>query len=332
MNSARFVIAFAILAVAFPACKNQRTGDEEAGGPTSPPVVSVRVAPLLQGTIEDCVTATGKMDVLRRQKITSPVNGTLVSLPALEGMSVKRGDVLAIIRPREAQTAITGAEALLRNARTDAERREAQAALDLARSTENTVNVRAGFDGIVASRYVTEGELLTENAELLTVVDLASIIFVAEVPLQDAPRVRKGQHAFLEFQTLPDHTYPALVDAVYPGSDFQSQTIGVRLRLGSLAEEARRQLKPSMMGICRIVTGVHRNVFLAPKDALLRDDERDTYTLVITGPDSIAHAVPVTVGVTNDSVSEVQGPGLARGVLVIVEGNYALPDSTRVRW
>jgi membrane fusion protein (multidrug efflux system) len=332
MNMPRFMTAFVLVAAVFAACKNQRAGDEEAGGPTSPPVVSVRVAPLQEGTIEDCVTSTGKMDVLRKQKITSPVTGTLLSLPALEGMSVKRGDVLAVIRPREAQTAITGAEALLRNARTDAERREAQAALDLARSTENTVNLRAGFDGIVASRNVTEGELLTENAELLTVVDLASIIFVAEVPLQDAPHVGRGQHAFLEFQTLPGRKYPALVDAVYPGSEFQSQTIGVRLRLVSLAEDVRRQLKPSMMGICRIVTGVHKDVLLAPKDALLRDDEKNTYALVIAGPDSIAYSVSVTVGVTNDSVAEVRGPGLTKGVLVVVEGNYALPDSTRVRW
>jgi hypothetical protein len=36
------------------------------------------------------------------------------------------------------------------------------------------------------------------------------------------------------------------------------------------------------------------------------------------------------VGVTTDSTAEVKGKGLAEGVPVIVEGHYALADSTKV--
>jgi multidrug efflux pump subunit AcrA (membrane-fusion protein) len=332
MTIQRLVILPAFSALLFSACTQKQGGGEGAGEVTTPPVVSVKVSRVHRGTLDVSVVATGKVDVIRRQKVISPVAGTLLSLKALEGMAVQRGAVLALIRPREAQTAIAGAEALLQNARTEAGRAEAQAALDLATSTQNMVSVRAVFQGVVASRNVTEGELVAENAELMTVIDLSTIVFVAEVPLRDAPRIEKGQRASLEFQSLPGHPFAARVDAVYPGSDSQSQTVGVRLRLNEAGEGVRRLLRPSMMGICRIITGVHRNVLIVPKAALLRDDEKNAHAVVVVGPDSLARLISVDVGVTTDSTAEVQGRGIDEGTTVVVEGNYALPDSTRVRW
>jgi multidrug efflux pump subunit AcrA (membrane-fusion protein) len=332
MNTIRALIFLALIATVFAACKQRRLDGGEEAESNTPPVVTVKIFHVRQCNLEEHVDATGRMEVLRRQKVISPVTGTLLSIKVLEGTSVRQNEELLAIRPKEAQTAIAGAEELLHIARTEAERREAQAALDLARSTQNVVIVRAGFNGVVATRSVTEGELVTENAELMTVVDLSTIIFVAEVPLQDAPRIRKGQRAMLEFQPLPGQHYAALVDAVYPGSELQSQTVGVRLQLTRVGEEARQLLKPSMMGVCRIVTGVHKNVLIVPRIALLRNDERNLSSVVVVTPDSIARVLPVSVGVSTDSTVEVKGPGLGVGTPVVVEGNYALPDSTRVRW
>jgi multidrug efflux pump subunit AcrA (membrane-fusion protein) len=332
MNTVRVLIFLALIATVCAACKQRRLDGGEEGESNAPPVVAVKISHVREGALEEYVDATGRMEVLRKQKVISPVSGTLVSIKVLEGMPVRQNDELVTIRPKEAQTAIAGAEELLHSARTEAERQEAQKALELARSTQTVVIVRAGFNGVVATRSVTEGELVTENAELMTVVDLSTIIFVADVPLQDAPRVRKGQHAMLEFQPLPGQHYAAVVDAVYPGSELQSQTVGVRLQLSRVGEQARQLLKPSMMGVCRIVTGVHKNILIVPRIALIRDDEKNLFSVVVVDPDSVARVLSVSVGVSTDSAVEVKGPGLGPGTPVVVEGNYALPDSTRVRW
>jgi RND family efflux transporter MFP subunit len=294
--------------------------------------VSVQLSPVRRGDIGDFVTATGRLDVLRRQKVLSPVAGTLLTLKVLEGGIVKRGDVLATIVPRESQAAIIGAETLLHSATTEAARREAERAVALARETQNVVSVHASFDGVVATRNVTEGELVTDNAELMTIVDLSTIVFVADVPLPEAPRVRVGQRAVLEFQSLPATRFPAIVDALYPGSDIQSQTISVRLRRSGPGGNSRGLLRPSTMGVCHILTGVHRNVLYVPKAALLRNDENESYSVVIVTRDSIARVLSVAVGASTDSTVEVSADGLAEGTPVVIEGNYALPDSTRVRW
>jgi membrane fusion protein (multidrug efflux system) len=332
MNTLRVLLLAALIAGVFASCKHKQADEEQAGPATAPPVVSVKISPVQRGSLDDFISATGRIDVTRRQKVVSPVTGTLLSLQALEGVSVRSGQVLATIRPKEAQTAIAGAEVLLQGARTEAERREAEAAIRLASSTQNAISVRAGFNGVVATRSVTEGELVSENAELMTIVDLSTIVFIAEVPLRDAPKVRKGQRAMLDFQSLPHQRFPAVVDAVYPATEFQSQTVGVRLRLNNLGVGTREMLKPSMIGTSRMVTGTRKNVLIVPKSALLRDDEKNTFSVMIVTPDSVAKAIPVVVGVSTDSSAEVEGVGLAAGIPVIVEGNYALPDSARVRW
>jgi multidrug efflux pump subunit AcrA (membrane-fusion protein) len=179
---------------------------------------------------------------------------------------------------------------------------------------------------------VTEGELVTENAALLELVDPSSAVFVAAVPLLDAQRVRPGCRSYLAFPSLPGREFPAVVDAVYPAADPQSQTLAVRLRPSGAPRESRDLLRPSMMGTCTVIVEVRPDILLVPKMALLRDDERGTYALVLVGPDSIARSVPVTVGLTDDSTAEVHGEGIAAGVAVVTEGNYGLPDSTRVTW
>jgi RND family efflux transporter MFP subunit len=236
------------------------------------------------------------------------------------------------IRPRETQAELVGARTLLQHATTEAERQEAQRALDLAQATQNLVAVRADGDGVVAARSVTEGELVTENAALMELVDPSSAVFIAGVPLLDAGRLRPGCRGALAFPSLPEREIPAVVDAIYPAADPQSQTVAVRLLPIPDSQESRSILRPSMMGTCRVTVAVRANIFRVPKKALLRDDERGAYALVVVGEDSIARHIPVTVGLRDDSTAEVHGEGIAAGVAVVTEGNYGLPDSTKVTW
>jgi multidrug efflux pump subunit AcrA (membrane-fusion protein) len=67
-----------------------------------------------------------------------------------------------------------------------------------------------------------------------------------------------------------------------------------------------------------------------PKTALLRNDEDNSFSIVIITADSLAKVIPVVVGTITDSSSEVRAENLHPGMPVVIEGNYALPDSTRL--
>jgi multidrug efflux pump subunit AcrA (membrane-fusion protein) len=324
------VFQFCFLCAAVAGCAKHGAGEDEGDNPAVSAVVAVRTVPLIRGDLETVVTATGNTDAVRKEKILAPVAGVLLSLKCLEGTVVKKGDVLAVIQPRETHAAITGAKALLRDARTDAEREEAGRAMELAVAGANNLDVRATTDGVVSTRSAAEGEIVAENAELMTLLDLSTLVFVADVPLADVPRVRSGERATLMFQSLPGDGFAAVVEAVNPSSDPQSQSVKVRLRFSGEDQRKKRLLRAEMNGIARIVTGKDTGVLIVPKSALIRNDETDTYTVVIATPESLARVIPVEVGTRTDSVAAVAGKGLLPGDAVVVEGNYALADSTRI--
>ncbi|HEY6951852.1 MAG TPA: efflux RND transporter periplasmic adaptor subunit, partial [Bacteroidota bacterium] len=222
--------ALPLFGLLFIAVSCRRTsGDEDEGSLSGvKATVSVKTVLISEGNAVVSVSAFGKTDALKKEKIYAPIAGRIISLKAFEGTEVKKGDVLALIQTKESQSAILGAESMVQTARTPEQRAEAEQMLRLARSTQNSVSILARFDGVVASRSVSEGELVAENAELLTVIDLSTIDFVADVQLRDVASIRVNQQSTIRFQSLPDRTFPAVVEAVSPQSDPQNQTVKVR--------------------------------------------------------------------------------------------------------
>jgi len=255
-------------------CGKRHAEDDEGDAAAVTPVVAVKTAPVVRGNIDVVVAATGATDAVRKEKIVAPIGGVLVALKVLEGTAVRRGDVVAVIQPKETRAAIIGAETLLREATTDRERAEARRAMELARRGANNLEVRATTDAVVASRSVTEGEVVAEGADLVTLVDLGTLDFIADVPLRDVDRVHVGQKAGVVFQSLPGRRFGSRVEAVNPRSDAQSQTVRVRLEFLGLGA-GRSLLRTDMGGVASIVTGPHRRADRAEGGrAQERRDER----------------------------------------------------------
>ena len=311
-------------------CGKKHADDDETDQPTGKALVAVAIAPITEGNVDVMVVATGKTEALRKEKIYSPVAGKIVSLKVLEGMMVKPDDLIASIQTKESYTAITGAEAQLKSAKTAEEKLEAKRTLDLALATQNTVNVHTKFSGVVSSRSVSEGELVAENSELLSLLDLSTIVFTANVLLPDLPSIHLGQSCAITFQSLPGREFGARVDAINPQSESESQTVNVRLSFTNLSSTEKNLLKTEMAGTAHIVTGSHRNVLTVPKSALLRNDELNSYSIVVMTADSLARTIPIVVGASTDSLVEISGDEVRKGMNIITEGNYALSDSTRV--
>jgi multidrug efflux pump subunit AcrA (membrane-fusion protein) len=307
----------------------KKTASEEEGGSVKA-TVAVKTTSLHRGDMAAVVESVGKVDALRKQKLFSPVAGRVTSLTALEGAAVAAGEVLAVIQTKESQAAIAGAEALVRLANTEEQKAEAQKALDLAKSSENSVAVRASFSGTVSSRSISEGEFVSENAELFSVIDFSTLVFVADVPARDLPSLSVGQHATINLQSLTGRDLPAAVEAINPQTDFTSQTLKVRLKLAGAKSNLMKLLKTDMIGTARIVTGLHKGVFIVPKSAVLRNDETNAYSIVTFSADSLALSLPVEIAGMTDSTVAITNHGLKEGMSIITEGNYALADSTRI--
>ena len=195
----------------------------------------------------------------------------------------------------------------------------------------------------MANLLVQEGEQVAESESLLTLFDLSTLGFRAEVPIAGIGRIRVGQEAYITLQGLPGTAFPARVVAILPQVQNTSQSLAVRLRFTDAREESRsgdggalspgesrKLLKSDMAGEARIIFSKRPSALLAPKTALLRDDESGEYTMAMVGPDSVARIVSVKPGETRNDRVEVSGEGLRPGLKVVVQGQYGLSDSTRV--
>jgi len=308
----------------------QKLGDDEDDPLATKAIVSVKVGTVSEQDAIVIVDALGKTDALRKEKSYTPIAGRIIALKALEGTKVKKGDILAIIQTKESEATILGAESMLKSAMTAEQKSEAERILKLARSTQNSINVCATFDGVVSSRSVSEGELIAENAELFTIVDLSTIDFLADVPLRDVSSVQRGERASVSFQSIPTKLFPAIVDAINPQTDIQSQTVKARLRFSTLNNSFLSLLRTEMIGTAQITTGIRRHALFVPKAALLRNDEDNSYSVVMMTDDSLAKIIPVIVGTSDEHSVEIRSEQLRAGKMIVIEGNYALADSTRL--
>ncbi len=323
----RYLLLLMIVSLlSFVGCKKK--AEKESGSATTP-IVAVKTVPVTLGTANIEVQAVGKTEVLRKQDIVSPIAGKLISLTIKEGDRVKTGDMLATIQTRESQAALEGAKTLLRAAKTNKEKLEAQQMVTLAESSQTVVHVTSPFNGVVSSRQATEGEVLSENTLLLTLVDLNTIVFVGDVYLHDLSSVKLGQKSWIYLESTPEIDYDAVVDAINPQSESESQSVRVRFRFTSFPSE-NLPLRTGMAGTAHIIVGEHAQTMLIPGTALLRNDETNSFSVVIVGTDSLSHSVPVEIGITSDSLKEIISNHLKPGMKVIVEGQYGLADSTRV--
>ena len=102
-------------------------------------VLIVQTERVARRNLTEIVTATGKVQPVLQVKISPEVSGEIIELPVKEGQTVKKGDLLAKIKPDYYEAARNSAEATFRSAEADwstARAELVQAELELKRIAE----------------------------------------------------------------------------------------------------------------------------------------------------------------------------------------------------
>jgi multidrug efflux pump subunit AcrA (membrane-fusion protein) len=79
----------------------------------------------------------------------------------------------------------------------------------------------------------------------------------------------------------------------------------------------------------RIVSDEHANRLAVPIDSVVRDEDGASVIAIVEGDH--ARQVPVTTGLRDQDLIEINGPGLRSGMTVVTAGAYGLPAETRIR-
>ena len=279
---------------------------------------------MTRATLSAVVSAPGRTSALTEQKVRAPFAGTLTELLVADGDAVSRGQVLGTIVSRDSEAALSGSREMAREAKSPREKSDAERALALAERNLVRAALRASSSGTVIAHAANRGDRLAEGQEILTISEWGSIVFLADVPQSDLPRIKTGQVAAVALGGRPE-SIPGIVYAILPAANPADFTAPVRIDLRGISG----RLPAGLFGTARITVGQRSGVLAVPATAILRDDVTGVSRVAVV-EQARARWIVVVTGLTEKGRTEVTSGSLAEGQSVVVEGQVGLPEGSPV--
>ncbi len=185
--------------------------------------------------------------------------------------------------------------------------------------------IRSPIDGVVTDRPLFPGEMAATGTPLMTVMNLSQVVARAHVPASEADLVKVGNTAEI---SAPGQEKPVAgkVTVVSPALDPNSTTVQVWVQ----ASNPGSQLKPGAPVTVTVVVKKVPDALVIPRSALQSDSDSGPYVMVIDSA-SVAHQTKVETGIEQDGKIQIT-KGLKEGDLIVGQGAYGLPDSTKVNY
>jgi RND family efflux transporter MFP subunit len=206
----------------------------------------------------------------------------------------------------------------------EAQWKGAEAALRVATRQFEDTRIKSPIAGVVASKRIEVGEMVTPGREIANVVDIATVKVKLGIAEEDIAKVSPGQRAVLHVDSQPGTTYEGEVFAV--GSKTESPT-GHTYPVEVIVQNTRANaLKVGMFARVTIATRTVKGALTIPAESLV-GDERTPAVFVVEN--AVARLRPVVLGIRSADKYQVE-QGLREGDLVVSFGQNSLKDSTAV--
>jgi RND family efflux transporter MFP subunit len=288
-------------------------------------IVRVEAGRLISGPV-----ISGEIQAERSATVRARVGGTIVQVNVKEGQNVHTGDLLARIDSQtlqdtrnSARAAVQATQHSLELARVEVTRDEglvaagaiAQRELDQARSTAAAVetqlaNAQAAlqnaeqqlrdttllspFTGIVSRLEIHQGDVVASGAELLTLIDPASMRLSASATSGQIGEIQIGNPVEFTIRGYDDVS-KGTIARIAPETDPVTRQVQVYVAL----PDTSRRLKAGLFADGRIVTRSEEGT-IVPDDALIMGEGRVWVLRVRNG---VAERVDVVLGL-RDNLTE----------------------------
>lgn len=367
----RHAVAALLVLSSLPACKR---GAAAPAGPPQAATPEVTVAKPVARRLKDWDEFTGRLTARERVSIHSRVSGYVTEVSFKEGTEVKAGDLLFTIDPRPYQAIVERAEAMLAQAKTvadlagveaknatalrqgqaisveESERRlksatgeqagvrGAEAAVRAAKLDLEFTQIRAPISGRISDARVTEGNLVSQNATLLTtIVALDPIYCEIEADERSVLKYREmhktGERVSAMFARIPAEM--ALInEAGWPHQgevDFVDNQINPAtgtIRARAVFPNADRLMAPGFFAKVRIPgSGEYDGLLI--RDSAVGDDQGSSFVWVIDAEDKAVYR-PITLGPLLEEMRVVRS-GLKADERVVILGLMSVRNGVKVK-
>ncbi len=186
--------------------------------------------------------------------------------------------------------------------------------------------IRAPLTGFVIDQFQFQGEYAGVGGKLLTITDISQVVVKANFPDTIVPDIKVGDAVSVFPADLPNEQMSGKVSLISRSTDPQNRSVEIWVNL----QNGAGRLRINSAAEVHIATKMQNNALVVPIAAITLDaSNENTGTVMTVDADNVAHETKVTVGLkTKDEIQILEG--LQEGEKVVVEGNYNLPDSTKV--
>ena len=355
LNYFWLLLGLMVTALGAQGCSEQQAAQPPKGRPPTP----VRVAEVVNRTVQKTVELVGTVEPWRRSVVAGEISALVEKFPVKEGMAVKHGQVLAQLRTDTLTIQLNSAEASQREAKTryeqaqkdleriktlftkqlvtqkeydDAVTQEVALALRLSQLDSAILQVRdrlkktrvvAPFDGWVTKEFTEVGQWIEAGGPIVELVDLSRVQVEVPLPERYVGEIKVGVSVTATFDGLRGFKAKGTVFSVVAQADRNSRTFPIKVELPN----ADLSIKSGLVSRVILPVGAPYEALVIPKDALVLRGGAEFVFVMKDGSVSQVHVIAVNH--VNNEV-EINGQ-LEPGMIVVVEGNERLFPGQPVR-
>jgi multidrug efflux pump subunit AcrA (membrane-fusion protein) len=187
-------------------------------------------------------------------------------------------------------------------------------------------SVRAPINGIVTDQFQYQGEFAGAGGKLVNIADTSQVIVKAPFADTVAAQLKVGDSAKVVPTDTTAEEMTGQVTLISRASDPLNRTVEVWVTLGNGAGKLRAN------GAAQVIaaTLTKNDAVVVPAAAVTLDAiNANEGTVMVVDATNIAHETKVVIGIRTPDKIEIT-EGLQGGETVVIEGNFALADGTKV--
>ena len=304
----------------------------------------VRVVIVEKETFSERLEAIGTVFAKESVNVTAKVQGIIRSIYFEDGQTIENGGEIAAIDAGEQVAQLNVELANLEQQRKELERTmglaednhisqarvdEMVAAVKKAEANVAAARVRAGdrlitapFDGIVGTRRISVGALVSPGTVVTTLDAISTVNLDFSVPETFLSSLRPGLDIEAEASAYGNETFTGTVVAVDSRIDPTTRSVTVRAEI----DNQDLRLRPGMLMVVDLIKD-RRESLVIPEAALQPQTDKQ-FVSIVRADDTVEQA-EVTIGIRRSGYVEILS-GVSEGDIVVREGHQDLRPGTRV--
>ena len=287
----------------FYSCSSAPTDDSNDTPEVRTPVTVTSVSEVpLNEYLELNATST----FLQQNFVKSNLNGYIQKSNIKFGDRVRRGEVLFILKTKEASA--------IGNAVNQ---------LDSSFKFSGVNVLRADVSGYVVQLNHQQGDYVQDGEQLAVISDAKTFVFIMNVPYEDKPYVGIGKKVQV---ILPDEeALDGTISSPMPLVDSVTQTQSYSIKVNS-----NHAIPQDLIAKVKVLKTAVNNAETLPKSAVLSDETQTKNWVMKLINDSTAVKVPVKTGIEKGDTVQIISPRFSPNDKILSGGNYGLPDTAFV--